>query len=471
MTPTDSRLLLRGGRIISMDPTLGDLVGDVLIEGERIAAVGPRLDVDPAGAEVVEAGDRIVIPGFVDSHRHVYQAILRGTASDWSLFQYFFAMFGALGPHFTAGDMYVANSIGALDALDSGVTTVFDWSHNQATPEHTDELVRALKDTGIRAVFGYGGTMEEQAELLKPPFKGTIPTNAAEVRRVREQHCASDDALVTLGLAARGPETSTMEIVRDDWALAAELGIPVNIHIGMAVLDVQGRPSVKRLHDEGLLRDDLIFGHCNRLTNEELRMMADAGVKVSVTPEDECMMGHGLPPIARMLAAGIRPNLGADTCMAVGGDPFTAMRVALAVTRGIANELQLDAGENPWQLDLSARDVLEMATIDGARTLGLEDRIGSIAPGKQADLVLLRTDDVSMAPVIDPVMAVVHHASRAVVECVLVAGRTVKRDGALAGIDTGELTRDAQATAEAIMARAGVEPGFTPAPPVMDGHH
>lgn len=465
MPVNDARIVVRGGRIVSMDPAVGDLVGDVLIEGERIAAIGRDLGIDPGAAEVIDASDHIVVPGFIDSHRHLYQAILRGIGSDWSLFQYFVAMFGTIGPHFTPADMHVANTIGALDALDSGVTTVFDWSHNQHSPEHTDELVRALKESRIRAVFGYGGSMAEQAEILAPPFKGTTPSNASEIRRVREQHCASDDARVTLGFAARGPESSTMEIVRADWALARELAIRVNIHIGMAVLDVEGRPSVARLHDEGLLGEDLIFGHCNLLTDDELRMMADAGVKASVTPEDECAMGHGWPPIARLLKAGIRPNIGADTCMAVGGDPFTAMRFALAVPRGISNQRSLEAGENPWALDLTARDVLAFATIDGARTLGLEARTGSLTPGKQADVVMLRTDHVSMAPVLDPIGAIVHHASRGVVDHVFVGGEAVKRDGRLVGVDSAAIARQATEAGEGILARAGVTPGWVPDAP------
>lgn len=465
MSSTKSRFLLRGGQIISMDTALGDLRADVLIEDDRIVAVDRDLTAAADGAEVIDASRHLVIPGFVDSHRHLYQAIVRGLASDWTLFQYFFGMFGALGPHFEAGDMFWANALGAFDALDSGVTTVFDWSHNQATPEHTDELVRGLKESGIRAVFGYGGTMEEQAELLKPPFKGKTPTNAAEVRRVRSQHCPSDDALVTLGLAARGPETSTMEVVREDWALAEELAIPVNIHIGMAILDLEGRPSVKRLQDEGLLRDDLIFGHCNRLTPEELSMMASAGVKASVTPEDECMMGHGWPPIAALLKAGIRPNVGADTCMAVGGDPFTAMRFALAVTRGLANDESLEAGENPWTVDVTARDVLEFATIDGARTLGMEGRIGSVSPGKQADLVLIDTADISLAPVLEPTMAIVHHATRRAVDHVFVAGQPVKRDGVLTADLADSCIRRAPEVSAQILERAHFNPGWSPQPP------
>lgn len=442
-----------------MDPAVGDLVGDVLVEDDTIVAIGPELAVDDTAAEIVDSTDHVVIPGFVDTHRHLYQNLLRGLGSDWSLFQYCVAMFGTLGPSFTAADMYLANRLGALDALDSGVTAVFDGSHNQLTPDHTDELVRGIEATGIRAQFGYGGSMAQYVECLAPPFRSTAHTNAAEVRRLRDRF-PSDTGLITLGLAARGPDLSVMEVVQTDWALARELGIRINLHLGQGIFP--GRPAVAPLLDAGLLGDDLTFGHCNLLTDEEMKVMADHGVTATVTPEDEANMGHGYPPIARLMKAGVTPNIGVDTCIAVGGDQFTAMRFALGVPRSQSNGVQLERGENPWDLELSTRDVLGMATIEGARALGQADRIGSLAPGKQADLVLIDTVDVSMTPVLDPVAAVVHHASRGTVSDVFVAGSRVKKDGVLVGVNSAEIHRTATASAFGVLERSGVTAGWKP---------
>jgi 5-methylthioadenosine/S-adenosylhomocysteine deaminase len=467
-----ARTLLRGGRIVSMDPGVGDLVGDILIEDGRIAAVGPGLEIAEGSAEIVDASRHIVIPGFIDSHRHLYQSLLRGMATDWSLSQYFTTMFSVLGPSMAPEHLALGTTLGAYDALDSGVTAVYDYSHNQTSPDHTDEAVRALLDSGIRALFGYGGTLAQHLELLAPPFKST-PSNEAEIRRVRSQYFSSDAGLVTMGFAVRGPDNATMDVVRSDFALGRELGLRINTHIGMGVLDIADRPHVTRLHKEGLLGDDLIFGHCNFLTDEEFRLMADAGVSASVTPEDEAGMGHGWPPIVQLLKADIRPNIGIDTCMAVGGDPFTAMRFALAVPRGLANQQSMvENSANPWQLNVSARDVLEFATIEGARALGLESVTGSLTPGKQADIVMIRTDHISMAPVLDPIASVVHHASRQTVDSVFVAGRAVKRDGELVGVDTAELTRRAADSAAALLETAGITPGWAPEPHHLpdDGH-
>lgn len=459
-----STVLLRGGRIITMDPALGVLTGDVLLRDGVIAEVAPAIDASalPAGTEIVDASKHIVLPGFIDSHRHLYQSVLRGTASDWSLMQYFIGMMGRFGSVFEPEDMYVANLLGAADALDSGVTTVFDWSHNQYSPAHTDELVRGLKDSGMRAVFGYGGSMVQWEALIAPPYESDVRSDEAEIRRVRDQHFADENALVTMGLAFRGSQGSTLEACRDDWRIARELGMPINVHIGMGVHPGQEASRVAALYEAGLLGPDVILGHCNNLTAEDIAMISETGTKVSVTPEDESSMGHGWPPIATLLAAGIRPNLGTDTLMAVGGDAFTSMRFALAVTRGLANHGTIASGQEPWDLPLSTMDVLEMATIDGARVLGLESRVGSLTVGKQADVVMLRMDDVSMSPVLDPIAAVVHHASRSVVDRVYVAGNVVKKDGALVGIDTASLVDDAQRVGERLLERAGMEPRWIP---------
>jgi 5-methylthioadenosine/S-adenosylhomocysteine deaminase len=455
-----TRLLIRGATIVSMDPGVGDLTGDMLINGDEIEAIGPDLAVADGAVEVVNASGKIAIPGFIDTHRHVYQNLLRGLGSDWSLAQYCVAMAQVLGPNFTAEDMYIANYLGALDALDAGVTAVFDWSHNQLTPDHTDELVRGLRDAGIRATFGYGGSMEQWAECMAPPYSSTTHTNAQEVRRLRNGEFSSDSSLLTLGLAARGPEFSSMDVVKADWALARELDIRINIHIGQGIFP--GRPAVARLSEAGLLGDDMTFGHCNLLSDEEIRIMAHAGVTATVTPEIESNMGHGFPAIARLMKAGIRPNIGVDTCIAVGADQLTAMRFALGATRAQANANQLEAGENPWELELTARDVLAMATVEGARALGQEDRTGSLVPGKQADVILVDATHISMIPLIDPVTAVVRHASRSTVTDVFVAGRRLKCGGQLADVNLADIQRSAHVAAAAVMERSGVDNSWKP---------
>jgi 5-methylthioadenosine/S-adenosylhomocysteine deaminase len=273
------RTLLRGGTVVSVDPALGDFRGDVLIEGDVIAAVGDLGDVP--GAEVIDVRGHIVFPGFVDGHRHLYQTALRGLGVEWSLVEYCIGMFGTVGAHLSAEDVYLGTLLGALDSIDAGVTGVYDLAHCQVTPEHTDRSLDALRESGLRTVFGYGGSSAQWIECLAPPFQSSTPMNDAEVRRLRNGPLSDDRALVTLGLFGRGPDLGTMDVVRDEWALAEMLDIPVNLHIGQGIFP--GRPALKRLNDEGMLGPRVSIGHANLLTDAEMAMMRDTGTTVTTT--------------------------------------------------------------------------------------------------------------------------------------------------------------------------------------------
>jgi 5-methylthioadenosine/S-adenosylhomocysteine deaminase len=425
-----SRLLIQGACLITMDRTLGDVPrGDILVEGRRIVAVGAGLAVEDA--EIIDGTNRIVIPGFVDTHRHLWQTQLRGLAADWTLTQYLTAILGCMAPAFTPDDTYAGNHLGVLEALDAGITTMVDWSHALNTPDHADAAFDALDHSGARAVLAHGnasaiwGTPDVQADW-------------SDVARLRTERVASDDQLVTVAVAPRGPDYANMEVTRTDWAKARELGLRITVHAGAGAFT--HRP-VAALNDHGLLGPDTTYAHCCRLHDDEIRMLADSGGSVSIANEVEMHMGHGYPPTAKLVRAGIRPSLSIDICTGIGGDMFTAMRATLAAQRALENEYHLDHGTDPEHLELTSRDVLEFATIEGARSCGLDSRVGSITPGKEADLVLLRTDLLNLHPVNNPVAQVALAANTVNVDTVLVAGRVVKRGGQLL---SGDIARACQ---------------------------
>ncbi|HEV2781220.1 MAG TPA: amidohydrolase family protein [Actinophytocola sp.] len=409
------RLLVRGGDVIDTEPEpVLRPATDVLVEDGRIAAVGPDLPAD--GAEIIDATDRLVLPGLVDTHRHVWQAALRAVAVDDDLGAYLQRVLFGLGPRMRPQDVRVSNLAGALECLDSGVTTVQDFSHIQHGPEHTDAGVDALRESGIRAVFGYGYPIQEEA--------GRRPD---EVRRVRERF---DGGLLTMALAPVGPAYAPIEVVEQDWRLAEELALPIVVHIGSG--PAAERP-IEALRQRGLLRADTLYVHGNSLPDGELRLIADSGAAVSITPAVEAQMGHGPPMINRLRAAGITTGLGVDVVTTVAGDMFSVMRAALLTS-------QLGEGER-WR----AAGMLRLATLDGARALGLGDRIGSLRPGKQADIVLVRADAPNLLAAHDPIGAVVTAAHPGNVDTVLVAGRVVKRDGRLLhAVPADELRRSAE---------------------------
>jgi len=449
------RTLIEAGTVLTMDPELGVLEpGQILVEDGKIAAVGSDLGV--SDAEVISMPEAIALPGFVDTHRHTWQAPLRLLASDWTLGHYLMGIHSGFSKHFRPEDTYAGNLIGTLEALDSGITTLLDWSHNLATPDHTDAAIEGLKDSGARAIFAHGSGAEQWSNLPSP-----VP-HSDDVKRLREQFFSSDDQLVTLAMALRGPQFATKEATLQDYRLAKEVGTRITVHVGDGEWG-KSRP-IEWLRDNDLLADDVTYVHCNTLGDDELQMIADSGGTASVAADVELQMGHGWPATGRLLDHGIRPSLSIDVCSSNGGDMFGAMRSTIASQRGRDNGAAEEAGiALVEQLRLSCKDVVEFATVQGARACGLEDKVGSLTPGKQADLILISTDTLSLTPMNNPWGAIVYAAHPGNVDTVMVGGRIVKRDGKLLDADVEHVRRLALETRDYLLAQAPDDPAIADA--------
>lgn len=417
-------LLIRGATVLSMDPTIGILSpGDVLVKDGAIAAVERRIDTPEA--QVIDGSGSIVLPGFVNGHIHLAQAILRGLAGDATLDEYFRQIVARYTRHLQPEDLATADYAGSLEQLNAGTTTLFDWCREALTPTHADAIIDAMDRSGIRAFFGYN---------VPGPAQGG-PTVRADVERLHKGRLASDSGRVRLALALRGPDSSPMNEAEDDFRFARDRGLLLQFHVGVLLYAQRQRRGVARLAEAGLIGPEAILVHANDLDPDEYKITADRGAKIAVTPEVEMMMGHGQPATGRALAAGHRPTLGVDVVTGVGGDMFTQMRSMLSAQR-LADNLTAHAAGKPLpKVTLTARQVLEAATIDGARALGINDRIGSLAPGKRADVIVIRADDLSTAPLRDPVSTVVLQATPAAVDTVLVEGEVIKLGGRLVGRD------------------------------------
>jgi cytosine/adenosine deaminase-related metal-dependent hydrolase len=410
-----------------MDPAVGTIIGDVLIRDGLIVAVSEEVvDLSP-GTTVLDARNKIVMPGMVDTHRHTWQTCVRHRNGDHHGASYFAEMLDTIGPEYEPDDVYIGTLLGALSALDAGVTTMYDWAHIQNTPAHADAGIRALTEAGLRAVFGHGRSLAHPEE--RATQRGQV--HSSDIRRLQREHF-SDPSLVTLAMSARGPEATEGEVWRADLDLARELGLMSSIHVGIADLGPRFR-AVTRMHEAGELGDDLIFVHANSCSDEEIGFIADAGAKVSIGAQVE-MTGQGSGPIPtdRLLAAGVWPSLSGDTETMGTGDMFTQMRIALCEYRLKAGTGQAAPGSPET---LATADALRMATVVGAQTLGLDGVTGSLSPGKAADIVVLDADAINLAPVSDPVGAIVLAAHPGNVDTVLVAGRVLKRNGVLVDVD------------------------------------
>lgn len=447
------RLVIRGGFVITVDPELGDLPRcDVLVEDGTIQAVGPGLEASEA--EEVDASGMIVIPGFVDTHRHTWQTPVRGILPCCTLDHYFGVMLGSVGGHYRPEDVYVGNYAGSLEALNGGVTTLLDWSHISNTPDHADEAIRGLRAAGIRAVYAHG--VPTGAEWWMFSEIG----HPEDIRRLREQYFSSEDQLLTLALAARAPGNSSFEAAKHDWELARDVGARISVHVGMRLTGVHVH-HVQNIADLGLLGPDTTYIHCTDTTDAELDLIAESGGTASIAPYVEMLMGHGPPPTGRLLQRGIRPTLSVDVVSSVPGEMFTQMRTALVYDRIGAFT---DTPDEAFAPTLTHREALEFATIDGARACGLDHKVGSVTPGKDADLVLIRANAINTMPVHDPVATVVVFADTSNVDTVFVKGRALKRGGQLVGVDLAQTFASLEASRSHILTEGGLLPEWLAEP-------
>ncbi len=436
IVPTD-RKLIKGGTVLSLDRDVGDFsTGDVFVDGDKIVRVGPNLSVD--GAEVIDASGKIVIPGFVDSHRHIWEGILRNIGTDVPLegrVSYISFVLRTLAPAYRPEDVYAGNMISAIGAIDAGVTTLLDWSHIQSSPAHTDAAVQALQDSGMRAVFAYGFPWWGKWEERQPSW----------FVRAANEHFTTKDQMLTLALAAPGPEFTDFEVARDHWKLARETDARITAHVGVGTYGLEKK--VQRFGEAGLLGPDTTYIHCTTLNDTEIQMIVDTGGTVSLASPVEMMMGHGMPPIQKFLDRGLPPSLSVDVETNVPSDMFNQMRSVLGLQRSQA--------ASQGKSSVSTRDVLRWATLEGAHANGLDRKTGTLTPGKQADLILLRTDRINVTPLNDPVTAVVAGMDTGNVDTVIIAGRVMKREGKLLHVDWPAVMRQADAARDHVIERSG----------------
>jgi cytosine/adenosine deaminase-related metal-dependent hydrolase len=424
----NQRILLKGGTVLTLDRTIGDFeTADVLIEGKQIVAVGPNLKAE---AQVIDASNMIVMPGFVDTHHHQYQTILRGVVADGILNgprSYVSDIQGILTPAYRPEDAHISELVASLSQINAGVTTGVDTSQVSHTPQHTDACLDGLARAGRRTVFAYSSGV------------GSGVRYPQDIRRLRKERFASNDQLLTLALGGGLSESS--------WALAREVGASIVSH-------VVGNPdALVAMGKAGLMGPDNEYIHCTRLSDTAWKMIADTGGKVSIATAIEMQMRHGMPPIQQALDHRILPSLSVDVETNMAADMFTVMRSTFTLQRALVNERVL-AGEQNLPPLLTCREVLEMATIQGARDCHLDRRIGTLTPGKEADIIMLRTDLVNVMPLNHAPGAVVTLMDTSNVDTVFVAGNLVKRGGRLVGVDLPRIRQALETSRDAVLARA-----------------
>lgn len=463
------RILITSATLVTMDPALGDIArGDILIEGGRIAAIGPDLAsrLDAGAAEIVDAAGMIAIPGLINAHIHMWQTAVRGFGVDWTGIEHHYHMQTEFVPVYTPEDIGASEYFGALNLLNGGTTTVYEWCHGNRTPEHNDAAIDGLLRSDIRAIFIHGTV--KTLPLPGQPHFSQVPHPREEATRLRRRHGA-DDARLTLALGILGPEYSPIEVCEQDFRLAEELGLWSSAHAHGKKGKVEG--GYIGLLKAGLLTARHNAVHMNSASDEELRALIDTGCSVTATSQTEINGGAREPLIRRVAEIGGTPSIGTDSEANTPADMMEAMRWSLVIQRLFNNleRARRETGEPPAatnavtrdrplppRLSPGTRDALYWATMGNARAFGLEHRIGSLTVGKCADIALIRRDGLNLAPAINPADAVVSFANSSNVDTVLVDGRIVKRAGVLtqnAGVRAA--AADLQARAERILSETG----------------
>jgi 5-methylthioadenosine/S-adenosylhomocysteine deaminase len=438
----DRPIVFRGGTVITVD-SAGVLEGaDVLIVGDTIRAVGHRLEV-PEGTLEIDASGGIVMPGMIDTHRHMWQTALRGYGGDWALSQYFVFYYLTWGHVFRAEDIYAGNLLSALESVDQGVTTTLDWSHGLRTPEYGEAALQAMREIPGRFVLAYGN-------YLGAPWEWS---NSPEFRDFVVRNFNAPDDMMGLQLAFDVPDDPDFEAA-GAFRAARELGLRVTTHAG--VFGVTTDNSIGQMYDGGWMNDTLTYVHAASLSDESYQKIAATGGTVSVSTESEQNAGQGYPSTWRVRRFGIPTSLSMDTSVWWSADFFSAMRSTLSAFRS-RDHLESQAHGEPVNVNrLRAEDVVYQATMGGAHTLGMTDKIGSLTPGKKADVVLLKNDESpAMTPILNPYAHVVFQAGTADVHTVVVNGKVVKYDGRRIGMPLAPVRDKVAASVEYVRGELG----------------
>jgi cytosine/adenosine deaminase-related metal-dependent hydrolase len=383
----------------------------------------------------------------------MWQGLLRNIGPNDLLGDYLTKILFGFAPKLTSEDVYLGNLITALSAMNAGITCILDWSHIATSSAHTDAAIQGLRDANIRAVYGYGPNFGLKPAWHEDP-KSVYPK---DIQRLRRDLFSSADQLLTLALAAAGPEFAPVDAAVREWTIAREVGARISVHVGVGLLGTKGL--LQALGERVPLKDDTTYIHCCTLSDREWRMIADSGATISLAVPIEMQMGHGMPPIQKTLDSGLRPSLSIDVETNQPTDMFTQMRACFALQRALVNAKNLFGGPEPDRAKLlTVRDVLEFATIEGAKANGLANRIGTLTPGKQADVIVLRASSINVTPLNDVIGDVVLGMDSGNVDSVFINGRPVKREGRLLDVDLAALQRRAQQAHDALLQRAGIAP-------------
>lgn len=441
-------VLFTNGTVVTMDAGHTVLTeADVLVVGDTIQAIGQNLEA-PEGAQVIDAAGGILAPGFIDTHRHMWQTAMRGYGADWTLTQYFVWNYLEHGKKFRPEDIYAGNLLSAVEAIDAGVTTSVDWSHGLSTVDHADAAVDALQEVDGRFVFAYGNIHAGPWEwTTAPEFQDFVD------RRIPRANGQLGDEMLGFQIAfdvtgdPEFPEKAAFEVARD-------LDVGVTTHAG--VWGATNDDGIRLMHEHGFMNEKTVYAHAATLSDDSYQRIAATGGSASVSSESEASCGQGYPSSWSLRRHGVPISLSVDTSVWWSADAFATMRSTLSTDRAREHFEHHARGETCTNLGLRAEEVVEWATRGGAKALGLEEKIGSLEVGKKADIVLIKNDhSPAMFPILNPHGHLVFQTARGDVDTVMVNGKIVKHQHRLVDVDLSSVRRTVEQTVDYLREELG----------------
>lgn len=430
----ENNILIENVWVVSVDDEVGEIKnGSILVEGSKIKAVGTNIN-PTSDYTIIDGTGFIAIPGLIDSHKHLWHTPLRGTCLDTTLLEYFIAIKSGLTGTSRPKDVAFGTYAGAIESISSGITSVFDHAHCLISPEHSDCVAEAIIKSGIRGVWGYGfdanGIKDTRQEIK-------------EVKRIKATYFSDEQQLLSMGIAVRPHNSVPFEQTIEEIKTAMEMGIIWTAHTHCGNGPGPLSRGIHKLYANGFLNKNALLSHCNELSYSDFCMLKEVDAKFVTTPDSEIYSGMVKPTnFIDAISSGIEISLGTDSTAWMSTDMFGNMRQALTFARHQINCPAAAGNIAVMKQKLFSRDVFKWATINGAKALGIDHLVGSIVPGKQADIVLLNANHLNMAPVTDPVMSIIMHANSSNVDTVLINGKIKKRGGHLVGVDIDQMIRD-----------------------------
>ncbi|MDT0676957.1 amidohydrolase family protein [Autumnicola musiva] len=417
-TDASDSFLIKDAQVISMDPEIGNFGrASVLVENGFIKTISRNVQI-PHDIHVIEGEGAILMPGLIDNHWHLWTSLLRSMAGNEKEKGYF-QMTERFSKLYTPEDMKLAARFAAAEAINSGITCVNDFNHNARSPEFVMASFEGIAEAGLKGRVAYGGYRD-----LAPD----TPTDFEGIKQVLEITSNNDKYKdIALGLGARSVDSP---FLKEDWERARELGMPIDIHVNQ-------RGQIEQLYNKGLLDNDVNIIHANKVTDEEIEKIASTGASVTMTPFTEMRIGFGFPQINRFRKSKVRLGVGVDTTALSGNANLFAV---IKVLQNIAN------AEAKNEFEILPEEILKMVTTDAAKIQKIQDKTGSITPGKRADLIMLRKNDLNFSTGNRPYHLMTEAAQPANIEFVAIGGKIAKRDGELLNIDKDELVMQAKET-------------------------